>query len=386
MLWYWLIFFSLLICVFLEQFTFLIKKEDAQKICFLYMILFIFLSTIRWNQDLGDWRGYYSIFNREEITSFLQIFHVYYWPFEPFYYLALRIIKYVTNSYTVLLLFMAIIANGCFYKAAVFLDSDLKSYTAVGKNKSTIITTYFAFWATCCANIFTVRTNMAVAICLMSIKAIEERKPWKFILMVVIACMFHFTALVFLIAYPIYRKKISFKYLLLLVASGVFIEWIGLDTLISLVGLLGGRYAEKVASYNVAKGSGDYSYLNYSGLFLIIRAMANSIFIFMVSLYIRRYLKRDMRYNGLFNLFLVGMFIQLLTISYNLEFARVAIFFLNIQFFILPYIFKISKGQQENKVLYFFGYSIFLGVKMYALLHSAAGYKEFTTILSGKIN
>ena len=382
MWWYWVVFFSLMGCSFIEQFTHLSKKR-AETICFIYMCFFLFVGTIRWNQELGDWKGYNWVFNWEDITSFSQVFSIDYWAFEPFLYIAMRIIKFATNNYTVLLFFMVAVANGCFYRAAVYINKRVMTCAGnFGDDRSIILTMYFAFWATNCASIFTVRTNMAVAICMMSIKAIEEKKPWKFIAMVFVASMFHFVSIIFFIAYPVYMKKFNIEYALLMIWIALAVSVIGLERLIPLIGLLGGRYAQKIDTYNIAKGSNDYPYMSYSGVFLTIRAMANTILILCISLYIKRYLKFDKRFNGLFNIYLLGAFVQSLTISYNLEFARAAIFFINTQFFVLPYIFKVSKVTNRNKYIYFFGYSAFMMVKMYSLLHSAPGYAEFTTIFS----
>ncbi len=386
MLWYWIVFASLMLLTFFEQFGNL-GRTRAKKICLIYTAFFVFMSTIRWNQTLGDWEGYYSVFNWENISSLKQVFTIHYWAFEPVYYLAMRMINYLTGSYSVLLFFMAFVASVCFYRAAVYLDEKQSLKTSNdsvlidgSNNRSTLISTYFAWWATSCASVFVVRTNIAVAICLLSIKYIESRKLWKFVLMVVMASMFHFVAIVFLIVYPLYYKRFDLKRIFEGLVIALVVGVIGIQRIIPLVGILGGRYAEKVSSYNMNR-TDDFGYLSYSNTFLTIRAMANTILIVLIVLYIRKFMKNDTRFNGLFNIYIIGAFVQALTIGYNMEFARLAVFFLNTQFFLLPYVFRISKNS-ANKILYYVMFSAFMGVKMFSLLNSTPAYSMFTTIFS----
>lgn len=55
----------------------------------------------------------------------------------------------------------------------------------------------------------TLRQAIAVGITMLSFIMIRERKPWKFILLVLLASTFHSSAVVFLAAYPIYHIKLS---------------------------------------------------------------------------------------------------------------------------------------------------------------------------------
>lgn len=125
----------------------------------------------------------------------------------------------------------------------------------------------------------------------------------------------------------------------------------------------------------------NFAYLSYSNTFLVIRAMANTIFIILILLYIEQTERYNLRFKGLFNIYIIGAFIQVLTIGYNIELARIAVFFLSSQFFLLPYIFRIRRNSFE-KLLYFIMLSVFMGVKMFSLLNSTPAYSTFTTIFS----
>ncbi|SCZ81240.1 EpsG family protein [Pseudobutyrivibrio xylanivorans] len=53
------------------------------------------------------------------------------------------------------------------------------------------------------------RQMIAIGICCMSIMAIQERRIIKFLFYVLIASLFHYTAVIFIAAYPIYWFKVS---------------------------------------------------------------------------------------------------------------------------------------------------------------------------------
>lgn len=59
------------------------------------------------------------------------------------------------------------------------------------------------------------RQAIAMSICIVSIKYIQERKLIKFVLMVLFACLFHQTAVVFLVLYFVYGLQVNSKTVLI---------------------------------------------------------------------------------------------------------------------------------------------------------------------------
>lgn len=75
-------------------------------------------------------------------------------------------------------------------------------------------------------NMFLIRHSIAMAILICSFSFIKQRKPIKFILTVILAGMFHTTAFVFLIAYPVAIMRFNWKiYVITLVGSFVIIRY-----------------------------------------------------------------------------------------------------------------------------------------------------------------
>lgn len=382
MAWHWGVFFILLIMTFIEQFGH-ISRKNCERFCAFMSIVFIFISSIRWNQTIGDWEGYYSVYCWFEPNEFLDIFCIDYWPFEPLYYLATRFIRFFLNDYVYVQVFMALVTIGCFYQSAKYINRKIEIYgKEFGIERSIIIASFLMWWATSCASIYTVRTNAAAAICLYSIRFIERKDLKKFLFTILVALGFHFTSLIFIPAYYLYNKKMSIKTFLMAIIGVIFIEIVGLNRIISLVGLLGGRYARKVATYNVQLGTTNLSYMNYTTWFLIIKALSNTILVVAVGFLIIKYMKKNERIKGINNLYLMGAFIQALTINYNFNFARVAVLYINQQFFILPHLFNLPKNKNATRIIFFTAFVFYTTLKMYSLLNSQEGYHVFTTVFS----
>lgn len=69
----------------------------------------------------------------------------------------------------------------------------------------------------------TIRMWLAIAILLYSVRFIIERKPVKFILIVLLATSFHFTAIVFVVAYFLYKYQAGFKLTTIVLTASVAI-------------------------------------------------------------------------------------------------------------------------------------------------------------------
>ncbi len=73
----------------------------------------------------------------------------------------------------------------------------------------------------------TVRMWIAIAILLFSIPYLQKQKLIRFFMIVLIACLFHSTALVFAILYPLSKLKITKKKILILISIALAIGYVG---------------------------------------------------------------------------------------------------------------------------------------------------------------
>ncbi len=81
------------------------------------------------------------------------------------------------------------------------------------------------------------RQCIALGLCYISLEFIESKKLWRFLAMIFLASCFHFTAVIFVLAYFVYHIKISDKarWYTLLIFPVVYVARVPLFTVLSLI-------------------------------------------------------------------------------------------------------------------------------------------------------
>lgn len=172
------------------------------------------------------------------------------------------------------------------------------------------------------------RQAIAISICISSISLCKERKFAKFLILVLIASLFHKTALVFLAVYFLYNRKMNSNSLLILLS--VLIAVIGASQLILSVGnnLFGMNY----------EGAVD------SGGFV---AVAIYVITLLLAWLFRGESQEDPDYCFFFYLTFIGFAIYLLRYFGALALERISFYFMIGQIVSLPASLRhVSKGKQ----------------------------------------
>jgi len=124
-------------------------------------------------------------------------------------------------------------------------------------------------------SLFVLRQNLAIPICLITIPYIIERKPVRFAILTLLAVSFHYSALVWFIAYFIYPVKINLGFYFLMIILSVlsyFLMDVILKNLITLT--------PKIIAYTTSNNSGGTGVLkvaavNFSTLALSLYCFGN---------------------------------------------------------------------------------------------------------------
>ena len=176
MIFYFAIFTLLAFFSFLEIFAF--KKVDSV-LFFLVLTFFLFsLSFIRWETGT-DWDAYLNFF--EISTEWFSESEEFEWGFSRLN----EIIRSYSSNYTVML----------FVMAAILFSFQSKAILAFSPYP---ITSILILWSTTFANIFFVRQTVSIAILFFSIRYIQEKRFWSFLLMIFFAMLFHRTSIIFI--------------------------------------------------------------------------------------------------------------------------------------------------------------------------------------------
>ena len=79
-----------------------------------------------------------------------------------------------------------------------------------------------------------IRQALAVSISFWAIRFVFEKKFWRFLICIIVATLFHFSAILILFAYPIYRRRIKLWHLFWIIPLLFFVKKIVLSLLFSI--------------------------------------------------------------------------------------------------------------------------------------------------------
>lgn len=149
------------------------------------------------------------------------------------------------------------------------------------------------------------KQTIAMAFLVLAMMQIIKRKPIRFVILVLIAVLFHYTALVFIIAYPFANKKIDRLYFVL-VAAMFAIAFVFRNQIVQTVTQF--YYSDEV-SFEAANGVG--------GRFIVM------ILILVLALLLRPLKKYDTLYCQIFNVMVLACVLQIFSV-YDNVFTRLA--------------------------------------------------------------
>ncbi len=157
------------------------------------------------------------------------------------------------------------------------------------------------------------RQILAISVIMFAFKFVEEKKLVKFVALTLFASLFHSTAIVFLLAYPLYRIKLKVKTLIVMV--------IGMVVMIPLARPLIVFILPRIGAHEMY-----YEYLNSDTTLSISGTIISaSILLFCVIFLLQN--KKASKYQGLCNFAVVSLFFRLLSNVFFAEMFRLSLYF-----------------------------------------------------------
>lgn len=352
MIFYYLIFFSLFIFSAFE-----IKynnKRFSHKATMLFLLLFFILSFVRW--EVGtDWDTYYRYYNGIK-GNLNNVFYLKYNKFEIGYEIINNFAKSISNSYTFTLFLQALIIYYLWAKSLIRMSV----YPLLS---------LFIFFCMSFASIFFVRQNIAMAILVFSVYYINK-KQWKtFLSLVLLAFIMHRSAIVFLIAYPVYHKYYSANKILFILISAVLIGIFIGQSLFSYLGALGMGVISTKIEYYMSQGEKDH-FSDFSITQILIKGSINRLFLFFIYMFVlNKFRKKNKLINGLINLNILGMILYFVLTPISLSLGRVTAYFDLLQLFIIPYVFYYLRDN-NNKIILYTIISAYLALRLYSAIYT----------------
>lgn len=191
---------------------------------------FVFTAVLLWLliglRDISvgtDTFGYVGEFTSiAKLSSFLMWKHALMYK-EPLYILITWIISRISTNYTLYLLFWALIPSASLYITfRRAFDDRVECLISI---LVFFLLGLFAFY------VAGIRQTAAISIILLSFKSISEKKLIHFLLYVLVASLFHNSAIIFIIAFPVWFIRFRWWYLFILGALLYFVSFVALDSI-----------------------------------------------------------------------------------------------------------------------------------------------------------
>lgn len=335
----YLIFFLFLILSFCQIIPLRIKNNPSffHDSYWLIVLLFIFLSTFRWENGT-DWESYLFYFNFLSVPT---------------------LIGYMEPGFTLLTSINAYFANYSTQLFCVAFLSIVPISIRIFKISPYPIVSLFVFFCTSLANIFPVRQSIAIAIFVFSWKYIIEQKKIKFLICIALAISFHYSAIITLPIFFLWQRRFSTKYIIISVLIMAIISF-GMSNLgVSVISYLGGDFfANRIDNY---LNNGDETFGSlYTKDQILIRGIINrSLLLFIFLCFLNRFRLQNNIINGLIIMYWYSFMLFLFVTPISVALGRFTNYSDTSQLLLIPFIFSV-KMKRSSKIIIAFILCLYL--------------------------
>lgn len=357
-----ILYFSLAFIIFIfsiydisiERDSLISTKLIGRSLYSLIIFTLITLGGIRWLTGT-DWRPYYNYFidNKK--------WEEYKGKFEPIYAVLNYIVHQFTNSYTVFL---------CIFS---FLVISIKG-VAIRKIALYPALSLYLFFCSNIGDIFAIRQWLAISILLISIYYIHKKDKAKFIIILLLATLVHYSSVFWIFSYYIYHKKINTTYLGIIMVVSIAVSLLGgaiFPILIQAIFKPFGSMGIVISKILIYTKGNDFGYSNLKAAISIIKRL---LFIPFFLILRKQMINTNKYISGILNLYCFGNIIYLLFSVSVTTFQRMTAPYLFIEIFLLPAFLKIIK---KNYLKYIF----LLILLIYGFLKLYRSIVPFTDVL-----
>lgn len=279
---------------------------------------------------------------------------------DPFFYFLTKIYTLLSNNFQLWVFLCAlsyIIPVMCFiYK---------KAYSVLVATFMFLALNYFGYAFS------GLRHCIAMAILLYSFDSLINKKFWKFLIIVCFASLFHITAIIFIISYPIVnkynltKKRILYINIFILICF-VFVNLFGEKLIVNFMELIVNTFKmQRFSMYTVQNFSSLNNILFFINYLIL---LFSSFFIFT-----KKDEQNNKKYDTLFKLQLIGTFISILNVVLG-EFNRISMFFTVYSIILIPEAVRYIKDIKTRNIILFciiialIIYFLFFGIQNYLLI------------------
>lgn len=286
------------------------KIQNKKSLLYFIGIIMILLAGLRWKTGT-DWENYLYYFDSQVRDSIIGKS-----GFEFFYESYIRLFTLFTKNYSWVLISTACIIICLTYKSII-------KYSPYP-----LFSIYLLYTYSFNSSGFGYRQDLAIAITTFSIVFVYKRKFLPFVIAVVIATLFHQSAIIFIVAYWIPFVKWNRK-TIILICFGILCLGLVFSNVSSVASSFSDSAQGKVESYT--SGSFEDSVGDSSNPYVVVlRGIANRAFILIyIIILVKNYIKKKNLKKVMFflNLYLFGFTLFLLASPIAVVFVRFTRYF-----------------------------------------------------------
>lgn len=274
-----------------------------EKIFLMAAALAVFLViALQSEQGNGDLIQYYRAFRRYSVYTRADYQYIINNAKDPFYYICGLLFAHIGFSFRGWYLFIGFIYT-------------LSIYLLVSRYSSNVYISFIVLITVGSLGfaLSGLRQTLAFAFLMFSFKFLESKKIIKFMFMILIASLFHSTAIIFIFAYPLYRLKLRLRNLIILGLGSVMLILNGRFFLSGFIRFIG---TDDIYSAYLDKESG----LSIAGIIIF-----SFILVFCLCSYYLGF--EDAKYRGLCNLAIASLTFRILSVTLFAEMFRVSMYF-----------------------------------------------------------
>lgn len=331
MLEYWIIFIIILG-------SFLFKTISGEKLVedigfFIVLVLGIAIGALRSNLVGTDTPGYVRdmpITVSQDISTIIEHER------DPFFWILIKFLFLFSDSYTLYFTVLAV----SFWGFSAFV---IKKYS------DEILLALLVFVSFRFSDFYmnAMRQGFSIAIVFYSIKFIFEKKPISFVAVIIVASLFHQSAIFFILAYLLqYFNFLKFRWIIpvLFVFVLVFRHFLYHSLFVSLI-----SENKQYAGYALVETEHGILYL------------ALYAFTFVMCYFFYNKLVPNPKFNLLFNIVYIGLLLQVICLV-NVGFSRIAVYYTQYFVLIVPMVYKQMVNEYGETKSFAFWFFFMLGL------------------------
>lgn len=339
---YYILYFFIISLFFLSKTNLKIFKNKILNITLIFILLCLVVGLR--NADMGnDLSGYIYSFKHSKSLSLIQFIDLYGNNYELGYIIFIKFLSLFTTNENIFLFFCSFMAMLPIYLLIIQKSDKYFLSILIFIGLPSFLMLFSAL-----------RQSIALSICCYSIIYIENKDKIRFILTIIIGSLFHSSALIFLIAYPIFWIKIDKFFRIVSIIFLLFVFVIRRQIFIFIIPFINTQYGVLTESNSV----GIYIFLLLIYVFMLFFSNHN-----------------ETNINGYLNILFLGIIFQTFA-SINSMAMRISEYFILILIVLIPKMLIELKIKTNKTILYFLFFIGFIALGLYFLYSGGSGWAK----------